>query len=38
MLQICLGVYIVTALLTFLVFLGIFFEAQNLDEKVPERI
>jgi hypothetical protein len=38
MLQICLGIYIVIALLTFLIFLGTFFEAQNPDEKVPERI
>jgi hypothetical protein len=38
MLQICLGIYIVMALLTSLIFLGTFFEAQNLDEKAPERI
>lgn len=37
MLQTCLGIYIVIALLTFLIFWGTFIEAQNLDEAVKER-
>ena len=38
MLQICLGTYTVVALLTLLVFLGTFLEAQDPGENVPERI
>jgi len=33
MLQTCFGIYIVLALFTFLVFLGTFIEAQQLNEE-----
>jgi uncharacterized protein YneF (UPF0154 family) len=36
MLQTCLGIYMVVALLAFLIFLGTFIEAQNLDEELQE--
>ena len=34
MLQTCLGIYVVVAVLVFLIFLGIFIDAQYLDEEV----
>lgn len=38
MLQICLGIYIVMALFSFLVFLGTFLERQYAEDEMPENI
>ena len=36
MLQTCFGIYIVISLFTFLIFMGIFIDAQHKDEDVKE--
>jgi uncharacterized protein YneF (UPF0154 family) len=38
MLQICLGIYIVIALFTFLVFLGTFLDRQNVDDELRKSV
>lgn len=37
MLQACFGIYIVIALLTFLIFIGTFIDAHGHDEELQER-
>ena len=38
MLQTCFGIYIVISLFTFLIFMGVFIDAQQRDEDVKESV